>query len=150
MPISVIDPAVSPDGKTLAYVDELTQGGLKRIYTVPAAGGAAVAITARAVGKETLRTPKLSNSQVVYVRFDMGKSTVERAPVDGSKKPEVLFSHGGDVRIALSSDGKLLVINARKNTLSSAATIYGQDFSTSCAAVKLIETTAGFGKIAVQ
>lgn len=97
--LRTLDPALSPDGKTLAFQ---WQGD---IWTVPAVGGMATRLTVNpAIDEAPVWTP--DGRSIVFASNRTGNSDVYVMAADGTDVRRVTYTSGTTLPYSISADGK--------------------------------------------
>lgn len=109
-------PALSPDGKLIAFV-HADEGPLANLWVIPAAGGEARQLTTLEATGGPVSSPAWGphgNGIVFTVNADTGSSHLWRVSVDGSDLEPVTSGPGGAGDAVVSADGKRLAFTATR------------------------------------
>jgi len=106
-PLWIRDPAVSPDGKNIAF----RYGG--QIWRVPAEGGEAVALTSGLFfASHPIWSP--DSSRIAFSSTRYGNEDVFIMPADGGEIRRLTFHSSGDTPTAFSPDGERIYFDSKR------------------------------------
>ncbi len=121
----VAGPAVSPDGRTVAYAvtipDVAANRSATQLWRVPAAGGTATQITTEGRNSD----PQwLSDTRLAYLSTASGASQVWTVNADGSDRRAMTAAEGGVDGFKVAPTGRRIAFAARVQVDSTLAQIY--------------------------